>query len=246
MKFGLIGYPLTHSFSKGYFEDKFKSLGLEGFSYENFPLTDIEEIGSLLHQDFLGFNVTIPYKQQVMQYLQAIDPDATAIGAVNTMVKDDDKTWKGFNTDFTGFKASLLLWFGSVSLPDRALVLGTGGASKAVVYALKQLEIGVSLVSRGFHGKYTYAELNRQIIEDHHLIINTTPVGMFPNIDQLPPIPYAALTPDHWLYDLVYNPGNTLFLTRGEQAGAMIKNGLDMLHLQADHAWAIWKSYGKF
>jgi shikimate dehydrogenase len=155
-------------------------------------------------------------------------------------------SWNGFNTDATGFKESLVRWLGSNEYPSRALVLGAGGASKAVVYVLHQLGIEVSIVSRRFIGKYTYAELSRQIIEYHQLIINTTPVGMHPHADQLPQIPYAALTPDHWLYDLIYNPGNTLFLTRGEQAGAMTKNGLEMLHLQADHAWAIWKNYGKF
>jgi shikimate dehydrogenase len=246
MKFGLIGYPLTHSFSKEYFTDKFKSLGLEGFSYDNFPLADIMEVGPLLQTDFSGFNVTIPYKEQIIPFLNELDPAALVIGAVNTIVNTGHHAWNGFNTDATGFKESLVKWLGSNEYPSRALVLGGGGASKAVTYVLHQLGIEVSLVSRRFIGQYTYAELNRQVVEDHQLIINTTPVGMYPHIDQLPQIPYAALTPDHWLYDLIYNPGNTLFLTRGEQAGAMTKNGLEMLRLQADHAWAIWKTYGKF
>jgi len=246
MKFGLIGYPLTHSFSKEYFETKFQTLGLQGFTYDNFPLAAIEDVTPLLEQDFLGFNVTIPYKEQILQFLSESDPAVASIGAANTLVNTGDHSWKGYNTDATGFQESLLGWFGSEKFPDAALVLGTGGASKAVVYVLKQLGIEVSLVSRHFKGKYSYAELNRQVMEDHLLIINTTPVGQFPHIDQCPEIPFAALTQEHWLFDLIYNPGNSLFLTRGEQAGARIKNGLEMLRLQADHAWAIWKSYGKF
>jgi shikimate dehydrogenase len=246
MKFGLIGYPLSHSFSKEYFTDKFHSLGLEGFSYDNFPLANIEEVASLLQQDFLGFNVTIPYKEQIIPYLEALDSAAQTIGAVNTLVKTGHHSWKGFNTDAIGFKESLVNWLGSHSFPDRALVLGTGGASKAIAFVLHQLGIEVSLVSSHFKGKFTYSELSPEIIDDHKLIINTTPLGMFPRLDQCPEIPYAAVTPDHWLYDLIYNPVNTLFLTRGEQAGARIKNGLEMLRLQADHAWAIWKMYGKF
>jgi shikimate dehydrogenase len=246
MKFGLIGYPLTHSFSKEYFTSKFQTLGLEDFSYDNFPLTAIEEVIPLLQQDFMGFNVTIPYKEQILKFLHDSDPAVTSIGAANTLVHIGDHKWKAYNTDASGFQESLLKWFGSESFPAKALVLGTGGASKAVVYTLQQLGIEVSLVSSHFKGLYTYAELNRQVIEDHLLIINTTPVGQYPHIEQCPAIPFAALTPDHWLFDLVYNPGNTLFLTRGEQAGARIKNGLEMLHLQADHAWSIWKSYGKF
>ena len=246
MKFGLIGYPLTHSFSKDYFATKFQSLGLQDFTYDNFPLTSIEEVTPLLHQDFLGFNVTIPYKEQILQFLNESDPIVSAIGAANTLVNTGNDSWKGYNTDVTGFQESLLRWFGSEKFPNAALVLGTGGASKAVVYVLKQLGIEVSLVSGHFKGNYTYADLSRQVIGDHLLIINTTPMGQFPHIDQSPGIPYAALTQDHWLFDLIYNPGNSLFLTRGEQAGARIKNGLEMLRLQADHAWAIWKSYGKF
>jgi len=200
----------------------------------------------LLQKDFFGFNVTIPYKEKIFNYLNAIGPEARTIGAVNTIVNIGIDDWMGFNTDASGFKESLLKWLDPNSLPARALVLGTGGASKAVVFVLNQLGFQVSTVSRGFKGTFTYPELNRQIIAEHQLIINTTPVGMFPHVDQSPEIPYAAITSDHWLFDLVYNPGNTLFLTRGEQAGARIKNGLEMLRLQADHAWAIWKSYGKF
>lgn len=246
MKFGLIGYPLSHSFSQEYFTKKFHSLGLNDFSYDLLPLTDISEVVPLFHQDFTGFNVTIPYKEKIIPYLDELDPVSEAIKAVNTIAKTESGKWKGFNTDASGFEESLLQWLDGTPLPQKALVLGTGGASKAVRYILQRLGIEVSLVSRGFHAQYTYAELNNNVIKNHLLIINTTPVGMYPHMDQFPAIPYAALTPDHWLYDLIYNPGNTLFLARGEQAGAMTKNGLEMLHLQADHAWAIWKSYGKF
>jgi len=246
MKFGLIGYPLSHSFSKEYFTDKFNSLGFTDFSYDHFSLIHIEEVRHLLQADFLGFNITIPYKEKIIPFIAQMDPMAREIGAVNTIVNTGGHAWKGFNTDASGFKVSLLHWFGSSPFPANALVLGTGGASKAVVYVLQQLGIPVSLVSRRHSATYTYTQLDERSIAEHQLIINTTPVGMFPHIDQMPQLPYAALTPDHWLYDLIYNPGNTLFLTRGEQAGARTKNGLEMLRLQADHAWAIWKSYGQF
>ena len=246
MKFGLIGYPLSHSFSQEYFTKKFQSLGLDDFSYQLLPLVDINEVVPLLQHDFTGFNVTIPYKEKIIPFLDELDPLSEAIGAVNTVVKTESGQWKGFNTDASGFEESLLQWFGSSELPEKALVLGTGGASKAIRYVLNRLGVEVSLVSRGFHAQYTYGALDRNVIKNHLLIINTTPVGMYPHGEQMPNIPYAALTPDHWLYDLIYNPGNTLFLARGEQAGAMTKNGLEMLRLQADHAWAIWKLYGKF
>jgi shikimate dehydrogenase len=247
MKFGLIGYPLSHSFSQEYFTQKFQSLGLDDFSYQLLPLVDINEVVPLLQQDFTGFNVTIPYKKKILPYLDELDPVAEAIGAVNTIAKTESGSWKGFNTDASGFEASLLQWFDGAPFPEKALVLGTGGASRAIRYILLHLGIEISLVSRDHHAaQYTYASLDKNVIQNHLLIINTTPVGMYPNVDQFPAIPYTALTPEHWLYDLIYNPGNTVFLARGEQAGAMTKNGLEMLHLQADHAWAIWKSHGKF
>jgi len=246
MKFGLIGYPLSHSFSQEYFTKKFQSLGLKEFSYELLPIADINEVAAILQQDYAGFNVTIPYKEKIIPFLKDLDPVSEAIGAVNTITRTDEGKWKGFNTDASGFEGSFLQWLDGASMPEKALVLGSGGASKAVRYILRRLGIEVSIVSRSFNAQYTYGELNNNVIKNHLLIINTTPVGMYPHADQMPAIPYAALTPDHWLYDLIYNPGNTLFLARGEQAGAMTKNGLEMLHLQADHAWAIWKSYGKF
>ncbi|HJW30488.1 MAG TPA: shikimate dehydrogenase, partial [Saprospiraceae bacterium] len=215
-------------------------------SYDNYPIADILEVRPLLMQDVLGFNVTIPYKTQIIPFLDELDEEARQIGAVNTIVKVGDYRWKGYNTDASGFRDSLLNWFGGKSLPAKALVLGTGGASKAISYALDQLGTSADLVSRHFHGRYTYAELDLEVIETYKLIINTTPVGMHPHEDQFPLIPYQFLTADHWLYDLIYNPVNTLFLRRGSQAGAMTKNGLEMLHLQAEQAWSIWKTYGQF
>ena len=246
MKFGLIGYPLTHSYSKQYFTDKFQFLQLPGFSYENFALTDVEDVLPLIHDGYTGFNVTIPYKEKILGFINDIDKEAFLIGAVNCLARTGPNSWKGYNTDASAFHQTIKEWFVDTSLPSKALVLGTGGASKAISFVLRQLGIKVSLVSHHLKGDFDYVELNRHIILDHQLIVNTTPVGMFPHQDQAPDIPYAALTSQHYLYDLIYNPVNTVFLTRGEQAGANTKNGLEMLRLQAEHAWAIWKSYGKF
>lgn len=246
MKFGLIGYPLSHSHSKQYFTEKFQFLQLPDFTYENFALPDIEDVLPLLHNAFVGFNVTIPYKEKILGFINDIDKEAFHIGAVNCLVRTGLNSWKGYNTDASAFHRTIIEWFAGTSLPQAALVLGTGGASKAISFVLRKLGIEVSLVSSHFRGNFTYPELNRQIMEDHQLIINASPVGMFPHQDQEPDIPYAALTPHHYLYDLIYNPVNTVFLARGEQAGARTKNGLEMLRLQAEHAWAIWKSYGKF
>ena len=246
MKFGLIGYPLHHSYSKQYFSDKFHFLQLHDFTYENFAIANIEEVLPILHDGYSGLNVTIPYKEKIISFINDIDPVAFNIGAVNCLARSGQHSWKGFNTDASAFQYTLQDWFAGKPYPGKALVLGTGGASKAVCFILQQLGIEVSLVSRHFHGQLHYSELNRRVIEEHLLIINTTPVGMFPHQDQMPDIPYSALTQDHYLYDLIYNPVNTVFLARGEQAGANTKNGLEMLRLQAEHAWAIWKSYGKF
>ncbi len=246
MKFGLIGYPLTHSFSKKYFEDKFKALGLNGFSYSNFSLKNIEDINSILHSDVFGLNVTIPYKSDVITYLNDIDNTALKIGAVNTIVRTGVNSWKGFNTDVSGFRLSLQEWLKNFPMPERALVLGTGGAAKAIKFSLEEMGIRSSNVSRGQGDNYRYEDLAKDVIDAHLLIINATPLGTFPKTEEYPMIPYDLLTKDHWLFDVVYNPTNTLFLTRGAEMGAQTKNGLDMLHLQAEQAWIIWKSYGKF
>ncbi|MBK9981117.1 MAG: shikimate dehydrogenase [Saprospiraceae bacterium] len=246
MKFGLIGYPLTHSFSKSYFEEKFHSLGLVGFTYSNFSLGNIENIFSILHSDVFGLNVTIPYKSAVIYYLNDIDQTALKIGAVNTLVRTGLNSWKGFNTDVSGFRLSLQDYMKNSPIPERAIILGTGGAAKAVKFSLESIGIKSSFVSRESGSDYKYEDLTKDVIDSHLLIINATPVGTFPKADECPLIPYHLLTRNHWLFDLVYNPTNTLFLTRGAEMGAHTKNGLDMLHLQAEQAWIIWKSYGKF
>jgi shikimate dehydrogenase len=193
-----------------------------------------------------GFNVTIPYKTAIIPYLNQLDRDAWTIGAVNTVVRTGAYSWKGYNTDACGFEQSLLRWMSQGRLPEKALLLGSGGASKAVAFVLHRLEVPYAVVSRDVTGDIRFGELTEEMIREHPLIINTTLLGMAPDTGTCPPIPYEGITADHWLYDLVYNPANTLFLTRGQQKGARIMNGLDMLHLQADHAWQIWKSYGKF
>ncbi|HZV68048.1 MAG TPA: shikimate dehydrogenase [Saprospiraceae bacterium] len=246
MKFGLIGYPLTHSFSAAYFEEKFQSLRLKDFSYQNFPVKEIDEIFPILQSDVFGFNVTIPYKSAIISYLNDIDLTALQIGAVNTLVRIGKHSWKGFNTDVAGFSLSLQGWLKDQPFPERALILGTGGAAKAIKYALTSLGIHSSFVSRDDHQDYSYPGLTKEVMEKHLLIVNATPLGTFPETETCPNIPYEFLTENHMLFDLVYNPTNTLFLTRGAQMGAQTKNGLDMLHLQAEQAWIIWKSYGRF
>jgi shikimate dehydrogenase len=246
MKFGLIGNPLSHSFSKSYFNQRFQEEQREGFTYDNFELPSIEAVVPILQNEVFGLNVTIPYKTSIIPYLNQIDAVAFDIQAVNTLVKTSQYSWKGYNTDVTGFRESLLAWIGDEPMPTRALILGTGGAAKAVQYVLQNIGIPFSIVSTREGSDFTYSSLLADDVRSHPLIINTTPLGMGSLIDALPEIAYSALTREHWLYDLIYNPANTLFLARGQQAGARTKNGLDMLQLQADHAWAIWKMYGKF
>ena len=245
--YGLIGYPLSHSFSQGYFTGKFAGEGYGDCFYRMFPLGKIGDLHNLLEQqrDLCGFNVTVPYKEQVVAYLDEIDTVAGKIGAVNTVQvirNGKDIYLKGYNTDVYGFDRSLHEWFDAINreLPGQALVLGTGGASKAVVYALNCLNIVTNTVSRKFDK--TYDLLNAADIAAHPLIVNTTPLGMFPNIGECPAIPYQYLTENHCLYDLVYNPEKTLFMRRGREFGALVHNGERMLHLQADRAWEIWRS----
>ncbi len=241
--FGLIGYPLSHSFSKKYFGEKFEKEGIQNCRYELFPLKSIDLFQELWdsHPDLVGLNVTIPYKQLVIPFLDELDEAAEEVGAVNTIRKKDGKL-KGFNTDIYGFEQSLLHLFEQKNdKPEKALVLGTGGAAKAVIYVLKKLNIDSRTVSRDSDkGYFTYDDLNDQIIGEYRLIINTTPLGMSPNINNLPLIPYPSLGPEHFLFDLVYNPAITAFLAKGKYAGAAISNGLEMLYLQAEKAWDIW------
>jgi len=236
--FGLIGYPLKHSFSPGYFKNKFEKEGILNSEYRLFEITGIDELENLINNHMpLGLNVTIPYKQQVIAYLDELSPEAKKIGAVNT-IKIVDGIAKGYNTDIFGFQESLTSLFGDVK-PNAALVLGTGGAAQAVQYVLEELDIMYHNVSRR-QGFVNYEDLDKALITKHQLIINTTPLGTYPNADNCPHIPYEFLSTDHILYDLVYNPAETLFMRKGKMKGAKVKNGLEMLHLQAEKAWEIW------
>lgn len=241
--FGLIGYPISHSFSKKYFTEKFKKEGIPNCSYELFPLEKIELLPNLLKSqpNLKGLNVTIPYKQSVLPFLDKIDPDAKEVGAVNT-IKIENNILTGYNTDVYGFENSLLDFLNQSSKsPSSALILGNGGAAKAVCYVLKKLKITYQIVSRSIQrGDLTYQDLKESHLQEATLIINTTPLGMYPNIDSCPSIPYEYLSEQHFLYDLVYNPEKTLFLARGEKRGSKICNGFKMLHLQAEKAWNIW------
>ena len=244
-KYGLLGYPLGHSFSKNYFNQKFEAEKIDA-EYLNFEIPDIKEIKSVIKEnpELNGLNVTIPYKQQVIPYLDDLDNDARLIGAVN-VIKFSKGLFgkvklKGYNSDIIGFKQSI-----EPLLKDhhrKALILGTGGASKAVFHGLKQLGIAATFVSRQSK-EYciTYEEITEKIMEQYHVIVNTTPLGMYPNVNACPNIPYEMLTSDHLLYDLLYNPDETLFMQKGKERGAVVKNGLEMLLLQAFAAWEIWQ-----
>lgn len=242
--YGLIGKTLVHSFSKNFFTEKFEREGIDD-KYELFELPEIEQFRDLVDNVPLnGLNVTIPYKEQVMQFLDEIDETAKAINAVNTvkfMRKADGSLFlKGYNTDVIGFSESL-----RPLLKDHhkhALVLGTGGAAKAVAYALDRFGIDYKFVSREKCGEnFTYGELDEKILQKYLLIVNCSPLGTFPNVDAAPDIPYQFLGAEHLLYDLVYNPEKTLFMQKGEAQGAVVKNGLEMLHGQALAAWDIWQ-----
>lgn len=243
-RFGLIGYPLTHSFSPDYFSKKFKKEKIDA-TYELYPLKRIELLPGLLQKypSLEGLNVTIPYKKSVIRYVDDISREAYETGAVNTLKitgKAPKMHLQGFNTDVYGFRESLknfLAGHGSL----KALVLGSGGASAAVAWVLEQMGIACHIVSRSSKsGMYAYEDLSKEIIHEHHLIINTTPLGMAPVIDKKPPIPYQHLTHKHLCYDLIYNPPKTSFLASAENKGAAIKNGIEMLQLQAEKSWKIW------
>lgn len=236
--YGLIGYPLSHSFSKNYFSQKFSQLGIEA-NYENFEIKSITKFSEIIDNNELsGLNVTIPYKQKILEYLQELSPEAKEIGAVNT-IKIEGKKLIGYNTDYIGFTKSIqpLLTANHTS----ALVLGNGGATKAIIYALHKLNISSSVVARN-NGNYTFKEVNENIIQQYQIIINCTPLGTYPSVDKKPPFPYKFLTSNHLLYDLVYNPEQTAFLTMGKEKGCATKNGLEMLEIQAEEAWKIWNS----
>ncbi len=243
--FGLIGATVSHSFSKSYFDEKFFREGLRDHHYELFPLEKIQEIEALLKntKGLSGLNVTLPYKEQILKYMDEVDPAAKQIGAVN-VVKIQEGKLKGYNTDSDAFHETLEKWLPK-DVTFTALVLGTGGSSKAVRQALAKLNISFQLVSREkSKGDLTYEDLKQDtsLIKKSLLIINTTPLGMYPQTDLFPPIPYECLTKNHYVYDLIYNPARTMFLQKAEMRGATIKNGLEMLHVQAEKSWQIWNN----
>jgi len=242
--FGLIGKTLKHSFSKNYFTEKYVKENIEGCKYDLFELANISEFPGLLKNNpsLDGINVTIPYKQEVMQYLDEIDEHALAINAVNTIKFLKNGKLKGYNSDYYGFKNSIEKW----NLNDKkALVLGTGGASKAIEQALTDLDIAYQMVSRRDTEKtisYDTLMKNKQLISDHQLIVNCTPLGTYPNISEEPLLPYDKFTSEHLLFDLVYNPEVTAFLQHGLDVGAKIQNGYNMLVGQAEKSWEIWNN----
>jgi shikimate dehydrogenase len=240
--YGLLGKTLKHSFSKAYFTDKFNALGITDCKYENFELASIDELPELLRDNpsIKGLNVTIPYKEEVLPFLDEKNDIVKEVNACNC-IKISDGKLSGYNTDVTGFQQSLEQILESQH--THALILGTGGSSKAVQYALKALGIRYQNVSRTKSTtSITYDELNEEILNSHQLIINTSPIGMFPNVEETPSIPFELITPKHLLFDLIYNPAKTLFLKKGEERGAKISNGAEMLILQAEESWKIWNS----
>ncbi len=243
-KFGLVGKNISYSFSRKYFSEKFQKLGLTSLEYKNYDLPAIEEFPFITYhceEDFKGFSVTIPYKQSIIKYLDELEGDALKIGAVNTIKVTGDNRLIGYNTDVHGFQKSIepLL----ENHHKKALILGTGGASKAVAYALEKLNIEYTFVSRNVtENSLLYSLLTKEIIEDNTIIINCTPLGTHPNIEDSPNIPYEFITGKHLLFDLIYNPSESKFLSEGHSRGAIVKNGLEMLELQAEKSWEIWNS----
>ncbi len=243
-RYGIIGYPLTHTFSPNFFKEKFASENLHDFSYESFPLADISQLPDLLQKqsELKGLNVTIPYKQLVLPFLNEYDKVVGDIGSCNCIAINNG-VLKGFNTDVIGFETSLLTalkpWH------NKAIILGTGGAAAAVRYVLDKLEIHHLSASRNAIANHTisYGGITHELVGEYKLIINTTPLGMFPNVMSCPELPYDAITSEHFLFDLIYNPEETLFLCKGKACHATIKNGLEMLIIQAEESWKIWKQF---
>ena len=242
-RFGLIGYPLTHSFSQKYFSEKFEREGITGCAYVNFPLASIDELPAVLADaELCGLNVTIPYKEQVLPFLDAKSPVVEAIGACNCIrIAGGRRT--GHNTDVVGFELSLLPKLESHH--RRALVLGSGGASKAVEYVLGKLGIAYRLVTRRPRAgsqDLGYEQVDAAMMEEYTLVVNTTPLGMYPKVGECPPLPYEAVGVGHYFFDLVYNPPKTLFLQKAGERGAVVENGHEMLLLQAEESWRIWNA----
>ncbi|MCG2611021.1 shikimate dehydrogenase [Flavobacterium sp. SM15] len=240
-KFGLLGKNISYSFSKGYFTEKFEKINFTHYSYKNFDVESIEQFPKIIAdtKNLKGMNVTIPYKETVIPYLTKLSKNAKTIGAVNTVKISKNGTLKGYNTDFHGFKKSLKPLLKKHH--QKALILGTGGASKAVAFAFRKLGIEFDFVSRNpSEYELSYKELNAELFSEYQIIVNTTPVGTFPNIDQCPELDYSLFTEKHIAYDLIYNPQETKFLQLAKENGATIKNGHDMLVFQAEKAWEIW------
>lgn len=240
-KFGLLGKNISYSFSKKYFTEKFEKINFTHYSYKNFDVESIEQFPEILTntKNLKGLNVTIPYKEAVIPYLTKLSKNAKIIGAVNVIKIAKDGTLKGYNSDFYGFKKALKPLLKKQH--QRALILGTGGASKAVAYALRKLNIDYDFVSRNpSEYQLSYEELTKELFSEYQIIINTTPVGTFPNIDECPPLDYSLFTEDHIAFDLIYNPMETKFLRLAKEQGAKTKNGYDMLVFQAEKAWEIW------
>lgn len=237
--YGLLGRDIEYSFSRNYFNERFEKEGTNAI-YKNIDLQDIQELKAVFANDKLsGMNVTIPYKEDVIQFLDRLSPTAKAIGAVNVVKFETDGTLTGYNSDYYGFKNSLMPLL--KEMPKKGLILGTGGASKAIKHTFENLGITPMFVSRSKkEGQYTYDELTQDIIEENLLIVNSTPLGTFPNIEECPKIPYEFLTSKHMLFDLVYNPERTTFLKKGLEKGASVLNGSRMLVLQAEKSWDIW------
>ena len=249
-QFGLIGYPLSHSFSQKFFTEKFLQENIVNASYHNFPIPSMESFGALWKENpnLEGLNVTIPYKKEVIPFLQHSSAVVQEIHACNCIRKFNNELY-GYNTDVIGFEKSLLPFLKPHH--THALILGTGGAAAAVQWVLQKLNIQFQIVSRKANAIeantemksiISYDQLNKSLVETHTLIINTSPVGMYPNTNEAPPIAYEGITAQHHLYDLVYNPTETLFMKKGLEKGATVQNGLAMLHIQAEESWAIWNA----
>jgi shikimate dehydrogenase len=240
--FGLLGKNISYSFSRGYFAKKFEVLDLKKYEYRNFDIQDIADFPSIIKKELFlkGMNVTIPYKEEIIQHLDILDKTAKEIGAVNTIKLTKRGNLKGYNTDVVGFENSISPYLKTHH--KFALILGTGGASKAVAYALKKNKIQYKFVSRNPFGKeqISYEDLTKDVVSKYHVIVNCTPIGTSPDIHLSPNIPYQFLTAQHLLFDLIYNPEISAFLSKGKEKGASIKNGYEMLEMQAEESWRIW------
>lgn len=244
VELGLIGKSLKHSFSKAYFDEKFKEMGLTNYSYQNFEIHSVSDFTKIIseHPELTGLNVTIPYKESIISFLDELSSDVREIGAVNCIhIKNGKKT--GYNTDAYGFGQSIKPFLDTNH--ERALILGSGGASKAVAYALKKVGVDVYFVTSSAQKKtsnsFFYSEINELVLNAFKLVVNTTPLGTSPNEKESPPLPYQFFTPNHLAYDLVYNPAETEFLRKAKSSGAVTMNGLSMLKLQAEKSWEIWQ-----